>query len=115
MEKAILTCALTGVLTNPKQHPVPVTPAQMAAEARDAFNAGASIMHVHVRNQEEGNELRQGSSAGRGRVDFHNGRIPSQNQIARRAVWAASFQREHGAGGVGVDGAVGEGSRSPPG
>ena len=26
MEKAILTCALTGVLTNPKQHPVPVTP-----------------------------------------------------------------------------------------
>lgn len=54
MEKAILTCALTGVLTNPKQHPVPVTPAQMAAEAKDAFNAGASIMHVHVRSQEEG-------------------------------------------------------------
>ena len=54
MDKAILTCALTGVLTNPKQHPVPVTPAQMAAEARDAFNAGAAIMHVHVRKQEEG-------------------------------------------------------------
>lgn len=54
MNKAILTCALTGVLTNPKQHPVPVTPAQMAAEARDAFNAGASIMHVHIRRQEEG-------------------------------------------------------------
>ena len=54
MEKAILTCALTGVLTNPKQHPVPVTPAQMAAEARDAFNAGASVMHVHLRMQEDG-------------------------------------------------------------
>jgi 3-keto-5-aminohexanoate cleavage enzyme len=54
MEKAILTCALTGVLTNPKQYPVPVTPVQMAAEARDAFNAGASIMHVHIRNQEPG-------------------------------------------------------------
>jgi 3-keto-5-aminohexanoate cleavage enzyme len=54
MEKAILTCALTGVLTNPKQHPVPVTPAQMASEARDAFNAGASIMHIHMRNQEDG-------------------------------------------------------------
>jgi uncharacterized protein (DUF849 family) len=53
-DKAIITCALTGVLTNPKQHPVPVTPAQMAAEARDAFNAGASIMHVHLRMQEEG-------------------------------------------------------------
>jgi uncharacterized protein (DUF849 family) len=53
-DKAILTCALTGALTNPKQHPVPVTPAQMAAEARDAFNAGASIMHVHLRMQDEG-------------------------------------------------------------
>jgi 3-keto-5-aminohexanoate cleavage enzyme len=53
-DKAILTCALTGVLTNPTQHPVPVTPAQMAAQARDAFNAGASIMHVHLRDQAEG-------------------------------------------------------------
>jgi uncharacterized protein (DUF849 family) len=53
-DKAILTCALTGVLTDPKQHPVPVTPAQMAAEARGAFNAGASIMHVHLRSQEPG-------------------------------------------------------------
>ena len=53
-DKAILTCALTGVLTNPLQHPVPVTPAQMAAEARDAYNAGASIMHVHLRSQEPG-------------------------------------------------------------
>lgn len=50
-DKAALTCALTGVLTNPKQHPVPVTVAEMAASARDAFNAGASIMHVHFRSQ----------------------------------------------------------------
>ena len=54
MDKAILTCALTGVLTDPRQHPVPVTPAQMAAEARDAFNAGAAVMHVHLRRQEQG-------------------------------------------------------------
>ena len=54
MDKAILTCALTGVLTNPKQHPVPVTPTQMAAAARDAYNAGASAMHVHLRRQEDG-------------------------------------------------------------
>jgi 3-keto-5-aminohexanoate cleavage enzyme len=53
-DAAILTCALTGVLTHPEQHPVPVTPAQMAAEARDAFNAGASIMHVHLRRQAPG-------------------------------------------------------------
>jgi uncharacterized protein (DUF849 family) len=53
-DKAILTCALTGVLTDPKQHPVPVTPSQMAAAAREAFDAGASIMHVHLRRQEPG-------------------------------------------------------------
>ncbi|MGB0647783.1 MAG: 3-keto-5-aminohexanoate cleavage protein, partial [Bradymonadia bacterium] len=51
MEKAIVTCALTGVLTNPAQHPVPVTAAEMAQAAKDAFNAGASVMHVHFRNQ----------------------------------------------------------------
>ncbi len=53
-DKAILTCALTGVLTDPLQHPVPVTPAQMATAARDAYNAGASIMHVHLRAQAAG-------------------------------------------------------------
>jgi uncharacterized protein (DUF849 family) len=51
MEKAILTCALNGVLTNPKQHPVPVSPKQMAQSALDAFNAGASIFHIHFRAQ----------------------------------------------------------------
>ncbi len=53
-DKAIITCALTGVLTNPEQHPVPVTPVQMAAEAKRAFEAGAAIMHVHYRSQEKG-------------------------------------------------------------
>lgn len=53
-DKAIITCALTGVLTNPQQHPVPVTPEQMAAEAKRAFDAGASIMHVHYRDQRQG-------------------------------------------------------------
>ncbi len=54
MDEAILSCALTGVLTDPRQHPVPVTPAQMAAEARAAVDAGASILHVHLRRQEPG-------------------------------------------------------------
>ncbi len=52
MTKAVLTCALNGVLTNPKTHPVPVTPEEMAASAREAFDAGASVMHVHYRMQE---------------------------------------------------------------
>ncbi len=53
-DKAIITCALTGVLTNPEQHPVPVTPDEMAAEAKRAYDAGATIMHVHYRRQEKG-------------------------------------------------------------
>ena len=52
--KAIITCALTGVLTDPRQHPVPVTPEEMAREAKAAFDAGASVMHVHFRNQAPG-------------------------------------------------------------
>lgn len=54
MDKAILTCALNGVLTNPAQHPVPVTPEQCAASAREAYDAGASIIHIHFRQQGEG-------------------------------------------------------------
>ncbi|HYP34606.1 MAG TPA: 3-keto-5-aminohexanoate cleavage protein, partial [Burkholderiaceae bacterium] len=54
MDDAILTCALTGVLTDPAQHPVPVTPEQMAREAKAAFDAGAAIMHVHFRQQAPG-------------------------------------------------------------
>ncbi|WP_019143041.1 3-keto-5-aminohexanoate cleavage protein [Noviherbaspirillum massiliense] len=53
-EKAIITCALTGVLTDPAQHPVPVTPEEMAREAKAAFDAGATVMHVHFRNQQPG-------------------------------------------------------------
>ncbi|MGQ0506366.1 MAG: 3-keto-5-aminohexanoate cleavage protein [Myxococcaceae bacterium] len=52
--KAVLTCALTGVLTDPAQHNVPVTPEQMAKEARRARDAGASVVHCHFRAQEDG-------------------------------------------------------------
>ena len=53
-DKAVITCALTGVLTDPRRHPVPVTAAEMAASARQAFDAGAAIVHVHFRRQEPG-------------------------------------------------------------
>ena len=53
-DKATITCALTGVLTDPRRHPVPVTPEEMAAEARRAFDAGATAVHVHFRQQGEG-------------------------------------------------------------
>ena len=53
-KKAVITCALTGVLTDPEQHHVPVTPEEMAKEARRARDAGASIVHVHMRSQDPG-------------------------------------------------------------
>ncbi len=53
-DKAIVTCSLTGVLTNPATHPVPVTPDEMAASAKQAFDAGAAVMHIHFRRQEPG-------------------------------------------------------------
>lgn len=53
-DKAVLTCALTGVLTNPAQHNVPVTPEEMADAAEQAWNEGAVIVHCHFRNQREG-------------------------------------------------------------
>jgi 3-keto-5-aminohexanoate cleavage enzyme len=54
MEPAIVTCALTGVLTDPAAHPVPVTPEQMAREAKAAWDAGATVVHLHYRRQEPG-------------------------------------------------------------
>src|SRR5687768_10838325 len=54
MDKAIITCAVTGVLTDPKQHPVPVTVEQMAASCKQAYDAGAAIVHLHFRRQEPG-------------------------------------------------------------
>jgi 3-keto-5-aminohexanoate cleavage enzyme len=52
--KTVVTCALTGVLTNPAVHNVPVTPEEMADHAEQAYNAGASVVHCHFRNQAEG-------------------------------------------------------------
>lgn len=50
----VITCALTGVLTDPVRHNVPVTPEQMADEAERAWNAGATVVHIHFRRQEPG-------------------------------------------------------------
>lgn len=54
MDKAVITCSLNGVLTDPKQHNVPVTPEEMAREAKAAYDAGASVMHIHLRQQGPG-------------------------------------------------------------
>jgi 3-keto-5-aminohexanoate cleavage enzyme len=49
----VVTCALTGVLANRRQCPgIPYTPAEIADEARRAFDAGASVVHIHARNDD---------------------------------------------------------------
>jgi len=53
-DKCVITCALTGVLTDPAVYHVPVTPEQMADHAKQAYDAGATIVHCHFRNQEKG-------------------------------------------------------------
>ena len=52
--KAVVTCALTGLLTDPAKFNVPVTPQQMADAAEQSYNAGASVLHCHFRDQTEG-------------------------------------------------------------
>lgn len=55
MPKFILNCALTGNIHIPSVSPyVPVTPEAIAAQAVEAANAGASVVHVHGRNPENG-------------------------------------------------------------
>ncbi len=53
-DKVIITCALTGVLTDPAQHKVPVTATEMADAAESAWNAGATVVHCHYRMQQPG-------------------------------------------------------------
>jgi len=52
--KVVVTCALTGLLTDPAKFNVPVTPEEMAAAAEQAHAAGASVLHCHFRDQREG-------------------------------------------------------------
>ena len=49
--KVIVTCALTGAGdTTSKSEHVPVTPDEIAADAIAAARAGASVVHIHVRD-----------------------------------------------------------------
>lgn len=52
---AFITCALTGAgdLTGMKHH-APITPEQIADAAIEAAQAGAAIVHIHVRDPETG-------------------------------------------------------------
>jgi uncharacterized protein (DUF849 family) len=53
--KTILTCAVTGGAPfNPKHPAMPITPKQIAAACLEAAGAGASVVHIHVRDPKTG-------------------------------------------------------------
>lgn len=55
MPKFILNCAVTGAIHTPTMAPyLPVKPEDIAQQAIDAIDAGASTVHVHGRNPENG-------------------------------------------------------------
>lgn len=54
MEPVIITVAITGAVPRKKDNPaVPVTPSEQVESTHQAFEAGASLVHIHVRNPDE--------------------------------------------------------------
>lgn len=55
MPKFILNCAVTGAIHTPTMAPyLPIKPADIAAQAIEAANAGASTVHIHARDPQSG-------------------------------------------------------------
>ena len=53
--EVIVTCAVTGAGDTVDKHPaIPVTPEQVANAAIEAADAGAAIVHIHVRDPKTG-------------------------------------------------------------
>lgn len=53
MQKLIITCAITGAETTKEQNPaLPITPDEQAQTAYECWKAGASIIHLHVRDEQ---------------------------------------------------------------
>ncbi len=51
MSKVVITAALTGPVAKKSDNPgLPVTPEEIAVAAKEAYEAGASVVHVHVRD-----------------------------------------------------------------
>jgi uncharacterized protein (DUF849 family) len=53
-QPVVITVAITGAIPRKKDNPaVPVTPAEQIESTHEAFEAGATLVHVHVRNPDE--------------------------------------------------------------
>jgi 3-keto-5-aminohexanoate cleavage enzyme len=51
MKPVVIAVAITGSVPRKKDNPaVPVTPAEQIDSTHEAFEAGASLVHIHVRN-----------------------------------------------------------------
>lgn len=54
-DKVIITCAVTGSVHTPTMSPyLPVTPDEIAAQAIEAAEAGAAVLHLHARDPADG-------------------------------------------------------------
>mgnify|MGYP001581197005 FL=1 len=54
-DKVIITCAVTGAIHTPSMSEyLPLTPGEIAEQAIEAAEAGAAILHLHVRDPEDG-------------------------------------------------------------
>lgn len=52
MEKVIITAALTGAMTPKEMNPnIPLTPQEIANDAYECWNAGAAVVHLHMRDE----------------------------------------------------------------
>jgi uncharacterized protein (DUF849 family) len=58
--KVIITAAITGAVHTPSMSVyLPITPRQIAEDAVRAYEAGAAVAHIHVRNPETGAPSRE--------------------------------------------------------
>jgi len=58
MRSAIITCAPTGAIHTPSMSPyLPITPDEIATAAIGAAEAGAAVVHLHVRDPEDGHPV----------------------------------------------------------
>jgi uncharacterized protein (DUF849 family) len=54
-DKVIISCAITGSIHTPTMSPyLPLTPEDIAAQAIEAAEAGAAILHLHARDPKDG-------------------------------------------------------------
>src|SRR4051812_10327056 len=54
MKPVVIAVAITGSVPRKKDNPaLPVTPAEQVESTQQAYEAGASLVHIHVRNPDE--------------------------------------------------------------